>query len=255
MGARGIVSFNQRIIFIEGEDASADREIYEAAYPPGIYNVSFVPASDSATVRKTAERVNALLTTSMGFQQYFSIVDGDIERPEDDPTNGQRLFRLPVYHVENFLLDENEIFEATRALLGAKCPYSSVATVSEALKKLVLSDSHLKPYARALFDAQLAKISKELQDAVFKRKEEDIRQVALPGFSEIEAQAKQKLEIAIADGTWHAKCKGRALLKAYCGELQLAYELFRNLLISRIKTPPQALADIMNQILNHSKFR
>jgi hypothetical protein len=34
MGSRGIVSFNQRIVFIEGEDSSADREIYEAAYPP-----------------------------------------------------------------------------------------------------------------------------------------------------------------------------------------------------------------------------
>ncbi len=46
MGSRGIVSFNQRIVFIEGEDASADREIYEAAYPPSKYNISFVPAGN-----------------------------------------------------------------------------------------------------------------------------------------------------------------------------------------------------------------
>ncbi len=250
MGSRGLVSFNQRIIFIEGEDASADREIYEAAYPSGVYNISFVPASDSATVRKTAERVNALLTTSMGFQQYFSIVDGDIERPEADPTSGERLFRLPVYHVENFLLDEKEIFEATRILLGMKCPYTSVVDVSLALKRLVLSDPHLKPYTKALFDAQLAKLAKNLQDAVFKRKEEHIRQVVFPGFSEIEAQAKQTLELALADGTWREKCKGRDLLKAYCRELELKYEQFRNLLISRMKVPPQALAEIMNRILN-----
>lgn len=251
MGSRGLVSFNQRIIFIEGEDASADREIYEAAYPPGAYNLSFVPASNSATVRKTAERVNSLLTTSMGFQQYFSIVDGDIERPESDPTSGQRLFRLPVYHVENFLLNENEIFEATRVLLSNKCPYSSSADVNKALKRLVLLDSHLKPYTKALFDAQLAKIAKELQDAVFKRKEEDIRQVKLPGFTEIEAQAKQKLESAIADDTWRDKCKGRDLLKAYCTELELKYEQFRNLLINRMNTPPHALAEIMNRILSY----
>lgn len=251
MGSRGLVSFNQRIIFIEGEDASADREIYEAAYPPGEYNLSFVPASNSATVRKTAERVNELLTASMGFQQYFSIVDGDIQRPESDPTSGQRLFRLPVYHVENFLLNEDEIFEATRVLLGNKCPHSSIADVNKALKRLVLLDSHLKPYTKALFDAQLAKLAKELQDAVFKRKEEDIRQVTLPGFPEIEAQAKQKLESAIADDTWRDKCKGRDLLKAYCTEFELKYEQFRNLLISRMNTPPHALAEIMNRILSY----
>jgi predicted ATPase len=67
MGSRGLVSFNQRIVFIEGENASADRAIYEAFYPPSHYNISFVPAGDSSTVRKTAERVNALLTASIGF--------------------------------------------------------------------------------------------------------------------------------------------------------------------------------------------
>jgi predicted ATPase len=150
MGARGIVSFNQRIVFIEGEDASFDREIYEAAYPPGKYNVSFVPAGNSATVRKTAEQVNALLTASIGFQQYFSIVDGDIERFESDPTKGKRLFRLPVYHAENLLIDENEILEATLSMMGSKCPYTTPGDVKKDLEKLVFSDVHLKPYAKVL---------------------------------------------------------------------------------------------------------
>ena len=251
MGSRGLVSFNQRIIFIEGEDASADREIYEAAYPPGLYNISFVPASDSATVRKTAERVNELLTTSMGFQQYFSIVDGDIERPEADPTNGQRLFRLPVYHVENFLLNDNEILEATRALLGKKCPYNSEADISECLKKLLLSDSHLKPYTKALLDAQVAKLAKDIKDAVFQGKVEDIKQIELPDFVKTEVQAKHKLESAIANNTWHEQCKGRDLLKAYCREHGFRYEQFRNLLIDKMKTPPQALDEIMNRILSY----
>ena len=70
-----MVSFNQRVVFIEGEDTSADREVYERLYPASVHNVSFVPAGDSATVRKTAERVNQLLTMSSGFQQFYSIVD------------------------------------------------------------------------------------------------------------------------------------------------------------------------------------
>ena len=249
MGARGIVSFNQRIVFIEGEDASADREIYEVAYPPGKYNISFVPAGNSATVRKTAEQVNALLTTSMGFQQYFSIVDGDIERVESDPTKGRRLFRLPVYHVENLLLNDKEILEVTRSMKGSKCHYNTADDVSKDLQKLVLSEAHLKPYARALLDARIAKAAKEAYDAVFQNRANSTVQSARVEFSDIEAEARAILKSTLENDTWRAKCKGRNLLKAYCGQHGLKYEHFRNLLIDRIKTPPKALADIMGHIL------
>src|SRR5690606_22169164 len=86
MGSRGLISFNQRIVFIEGESASADREVYEAFFPPSEHNISFVPAGNSATVRKTAERVNALLTSAISFQQYYCIIDHDIDRGEADPS-------------------------------------------------------------------------------------------------------------------------------------------------------------------------
>lgn len=246
MGSRGIVSFNQRVVFIEGEDASVDREIYEAAYPPSKYNISFVPAGNSATVRKTAEQVNVLLTTSIGFQQYFSIVDRDIERSEPDPTQGKRLFQLPVYHVENLLLNENEILEVTRSMKSTSCPYTSTGEVEGSLKQLMLSDAHLNAYAGALLDARIARVARDAHDAVCKKKA-----VTLPRleFDEVKVEAKKILESALADNTWRAKCKGRELLKAYCGKHGLKYEHFRNLLISRIKTPPVALIPIMDQIL------
>jgi predicted ATPase len=249
MGSRGLVSFNQRIIFIEGEEASADREIYEKLYPPGTFNVSFVPTGGSSTVQKTAERVNELLAISTGFQQYFSIVDGDIERAEPNPTKGRRLFKLPIYHVENFLVDENQILECTRTLLLSKCPYRSADEIGSELKNLLLLDQHLKPYTRALLDAKLAKLAKKIEDAVFKGKGEEIKQAAIPQFIDVEAEAKELLKLAIADDSWRVKCKGRDLLKAYCCQLGVKYEHFRNLLIDRMKTPPKPLADIMAEIL------
>ncbi len=250
MGSRGIISFNQRIIFIEGEYASADRGIYEAMYPPATYNVSFVPAGDSSMVRKTAEQVNALLTTSTGFQQYFSIIDGDIKRFEDDPTGGSRLFRLPVYHVENFLINEREILEVTQAMMGAKCPYSKEDEEREELKKLLLSETHLKAYAKAILDARIAEKAKEAYDNVFKVGKHISLTAEKIEYSVMEKEAKKVLEDAIKDDTWRAKCKGRDLLKAYCGNLGIKYEHFRNLLIERITTPPKGLAEIMEKILS-----
>jgi hypothetical protein len=200
-------------------------------------------------VRKTAEQVNTLLTTSIGFQQYFSIVDGDIERFESDPTEGSRLFRLPVYHVESLLLKESEILEVTRSMMGPKCPYAQVNDVTNDLQRLVLSETHLKSYTKSLLDARLAKIAKESYDAVYKRRTPPLSQLKIPEYSEIEEEARKMLESALADDTWRSKCKGRDLLRAYCSQHGIKYEHFRNVLINRIKTPPPELADIMGKIL------
>ncbi len=251
MGSKGIVSFNQRIIFIEGEDSSADLQIYDAAYPPAEYNISFVPVGNSTIVRKTAERVNMLLTASVGFQQYFSIVDGDItERFEPDPTGGKRLFHLPVYHVENLLIDEYEIFEVTRQMLGPGCSYKTAEEVKAVLRDLVLSSTHLMAYTKALLDARKAKGAKEAYDALFQgRDPSEIPPVRIE-FSDVSDEARSILQSALDNNTWQAKCKGRDLLKAYCSKNGLKYEHFRNLLISRIKTPPRPLAEIMDKILD-----
>ena len=188
----------------------------------------------------------ALLAESTGFQEYFSIVDRDIERFDPDPTEGKRLFYLPVYHVENLLLNEDEIFEVTHSIMLSKCPYTTAEEVSSDLQELVLSEKHLKPYAKALFDARLAKIAKDAYDAVYKRQTVPH---TIPKFSEIEEEAKVVLKSAIANGIWRSECKGRDLLNAYCGKHSIRYEHFRNLLIDRIKTPPNELADIMSNIL------
>jgi hypothetical protein len=249
MGARGLVSINQRIIFIEGDDASADRAIYEACYPPGQYQVTFIPAGNSATVRKTAERVNSLLTMATGYQQFYSIVDRDIDRAEADPTNGTRLFRLPFYHIENVLLEENAILSTTMMMLGRKCPYQNPTQVADTLKQLVLDDSHLHSYSRAILDARLASCAKAAYDSVYQRSRIAQETGKIPTFEECQQEARTHLQSALLNDRWKAEAKGRDLIRAYCHRLGINYEHFRNSLIACLAKPPSGLAEIMNQIL------
>lgn len=248
MGSRGLVSFNQRIIFIEGNESSADREIYERFYPPGTFNVSFVPVGNSATVRKTAERVNQLLTSSIEFQEYYSIVDADIERATQGQV-GDRLFQLPVYHVENFLLDEALILEVTKIILASSCPYNTPKEIEQELKDIVLQDNHINPFTAALYDVRLANLAQDARDAVYKKSPQP---TIIPSFEQIRKEAKAILEQAVKDGTWQSKCKGREVLKVYCHKHSLKYQHFRNCLIAKMTQPPQGLAEIMNVILNGS---
>lgn len=249
MGSRGIISINQRIIFIEGQEASSDREIFEALYPPSEYNVSFIPAGNSLIVRNISEKVNHLLTTATGFQNYFSIIDGDVERLTDDPTEGKRLFRLPVYHVENFLLDETIILQASQSILGSKCPFSKQEEITSELKELLLSDAHLKPYTKALLDARISNLAKCAYDSVYENTENPCAIQKIPSFAEMEDITREKLKKHIESDVWRSKCKGRELLRAYCGKHNMKYEHFKNVMISLMKSPPEGLSIIMNKIL------
>ncbi len=249
MGSRGLISFNQRIIFIEGEESSTDRYIYEHFYPPGKYNVSFVPAGNSATVRKTAEQVNCLLSSNIGFQDYYSIIDGDIERSIDPPPDG-RLFKLNVYHIENFLLDEQVIYDVTKVLMADKMPYDNADQVKAKLCELILSENHLNPFTKAILDARIAKIAKKAWDSVYKGSVNEIEEFERPDFNLVKKDSKKLMEKSIKDGTWKSKCKGRALIRAFCSQHNIRYEHFKNLLVSRIKEPPDDFRNIMNEILN-----
>lgn len=249
LGSKGIISLNQKVIFIEGTEASVDRLIYESLYPPIEYNVNFVPVGNAVFLRSITERINNLLTTSTSFQQYFSIIDGDIERLTS--TSSKRLFQLPVYHIENFLLDEDLILETTKDVLGLNCPYSSSNEVLSDLKILLHEDSHLNRFTKALLDNQIMLIAKDAYNAVFKNEKNQIISPR-PDFFEVKEEAKKILRTAILNNTWKNKCKGRDLIKAYCGKHGIKYEHFRNILISKIKKPPEGLKDIMDLILNDS---
>jgi predicted ATPase len=249
MGTNGMVSFNKKVVFIEGMESSADRYVYEALYPPAQYNVSFIPAGDSGMNTRVSERVNLLLSSAGTFQEFYCIVDGDIARP--DPPEVGRLFRLPVYHVENFLLRPELILGAMREFFLENNPYSAEQDVISELHELMLTDSHLKPFASAVFNAAVAAKANEARDMVFRRDHGNLSNLSIPEFSVVEHEARAKLESAIADGTWASVCKGRDLLKALCGKHGIKYEHFRNSLISKLEDRPPELDQIFNSIIGN----
>lgn len=244
-GATGLLSINQKIIFIEGEHTSSDIEIYEKFYPPTEFGVSFIPAKTSTVVTQIANRVNLLLSESPGFQDYYCIVDGDTEVSNLDMGNCDRLFRLPVYHVENLLIQPKLVYEVTNSLLRTKSPHKSVESVQQKLQELVRSSHHVDALTRAFLNARFRQIAKDAEDAIFAQKTFTIPQTI---YSEVQEEVRLSLEESLANGTWIAKCKGRELLKAYCKEHQIKYESFRNLLIDRLSEPPSQLTAIMDKI-------
>jgi len=134
-------------------------------------------------------------------------------------------------------------------LLGNKCVYTTKQDLDSELKRLVLEDTHLKPYTRAILDARVAKAAKDAYDVIFQTKSTDTIQPLNLDFTSIQVEARATLEKSINEDTWRSKCKGRDLLRAFCTSHGITYDHFRNVLISNLLEPPKALADIINEIL------
>lgn len=249
MGSKGFVSLNRKVIFIEGEYSSTDIQLFEKLYPNNIYNITFIPSGNSTTVTNISEKVNYLLQNGTTFQQYYCIIDGDIER-EGDTSIYSNIYKLPVYHIENFLVNEKDIFELTKAMLGNECEYSIEDEVLEDLKKIALSDEHLLPFTKALMDARVYNITKQATDLIYCNNFEQLKQLKPIDFTDIKSEAYIVIENSIKDGNWKSVCKGRDLLKGYCRINGLKYEQFRNLLIERMKIVPDGLKVIMENILS-----
>jgi len=188
------------------------------------------------------------LLSSVGtFQEFYSIIDADIERLVTPEVTG-RLFKLPVYHVENFLLDTNIIFQLAKNLLLDKCPYKHVEDIEEKLINLLKDDHHLLPFTRAVFDAAVANKAKEAWDFVYKKDSTGLTSLSFPIFDEMKKQAILRIDESIVNGSWKTTCKGRDLLKAFCSLHGFNYEQFRNLIISKLESPPRELQNIINQM-------
>jgi hypothetical protein len=131
-------------------------------------------------------------------------------------------------------------------MLGTQTPFQSTTDVETALRRIVVSDGHVKPYAKALHDARVASVAKAAWDAVFRR---ETFTATVTAFEQTEADARVILADALRENTWRARCKGREVLRCFCGELGLNYVHTRNVIVSKLRTVPPELAAIMQQIL------
>ncbi|CAG5082023.1 AAA family ATPase [Parvicella tangerina] len=253
MGSKGFVSLNRKIVFIEGETSSIDIEIFEKFYPPNEFEISFIPAGDSSTVRNVADKVNKLLTTSIGYESFYSIIDGDYSRLSDDPTNGERLFQLSAYHIENVLLDIVIINQVLKDLKGSAYLLSSPHELEEKLKELVLCESHINTYAKAALDFEIARLNKEFQDKIFSSQSgvQIDYSVIKPSFDTIKEKVTEELKVSLMNDTWKRKCKGRDLLKALSNDQKIRYQDLKNLILAKMNksNPPAELKLIMDKII------
>lgn len=106
----GIISLGKKIVLIEGEQSSLDKQVYGSLLANKFPGLVLVPSGGKHTIQSFAAVHEAVLSRSIWGVEFFMLCDGDssgtLLSTETVPTEGR--FRvLPRYHIENFFLDEN----------------------------------------------------------------------------------------------------------------------------------------------------
>lgn len=107
----GIVALGKRIVLIEGEESSLDKQTYGSIIGEQMADLVLVPSGGKHLIESFDKVYEAVLDRTLWGVEFFMVCDGDSSPPASDAAekaqSGGRLRRLSKYHLENYFLDED----------------------------------------------------------------------------------------------------------------------------------------------------
>jgi hypothetical protein len=106
----GVISLGQRLVLIEGERNSLDKQTYGSIVGSDYPELILVPAGGRDALEAFAGALETVLSRTIWGVDFFVLCDGDASvnpaKMQELETKSQgRLRRLPRYHIENYFLD------------------------------------------------------------------------------------------------------------------------------------------------------
>jgi predicted ATP-binding protein involved in virulence len=121
----GVIALGRRIVLIEGERTSLDKQLYGSILGDSINKLVLVPVGGQETLATLARSLDAVLSKTLWGVDFFMLCDGDTTAgvrgsgTDLEAKSGGRLRLLPRYHVENYFLDETVLSECFQDQVGA----------------------------------------------------------------------------------------------------------------------------------------
>lgn len=148
----GIISLGKKLLLIEGEESSLDKQTYGAILKNEFPELVLVPVGGRSAIRAFDEIKSAVLDRTIWGVEFFMLCDRDAEYAMGskslDSRISTRLRRLPRYHLENYFLDPPTLSAVFQEMEGGSDSWLKSATaVEEVLHSLAES---VVPYGVAL---------------------------------------------------------------------------------------------------------
>jgi AAA15 family ATPase/GTPase len=116
LGTKSILTLGEKIVFLEGV-VDNDKFIFDTWFDNLKNSIVFVSSGSVNNINKITEKNLSLLEESTKFNYFYCIRDGDFAikgQKQNELSPKQRLFQLERYHIENYLLDEELIYDIVR---------------------------------------------------------------------------------------------------------------------------------------------
>jgi hypothetical protein len=122
-GFGGYVGMAHRIVFLEGDSASTDRQAFSQLFPTVGDEIRFVPLNSADNILRINRAALAILGETVGHTEFLLVRDRDYLTPEEvtayTGTAGGRLFVLARHEIENYLLDFDALSEVLNDATGS----------------------------------------------------------------------------------------------------------------------------------------
>lgn len=236
----GIISLGKRLVLIEGNQASLDKQTYGAILRNEFPELVLVPAGGKSTIKSFEEVRESVLNQTIWGVEFFMLCDRDAEYEIGERSIGaslsDRLKVLPRYHLENYFLDEFvlaavfkddppdswlrdpiKIQEVLESLGRDAIPYAIALKVASAVRESIGNISIMpkgidqNTSVEQLIESLRAK-SKEETDRIQSRLNID----SLGTIAEMEHQ--RLIDAFGSDGkSWKSEIPGRLILNRFAG--------------------------------------
>lgn len=255
----GVISLGKKLVLIEGEESSLDKQTYGAILQGAYPEFVLVPIGGKDSLRSFDDiRENILKKTIWGVE-FHLLCDRDavnILGPNQMATVVQKNIKLlPRYHIENYFLDEVVLARAFSTLEPTDSPLRDPGTIKNRLLEIAAS---VIPYAVSLNVAatireKIGNVSlmpkgvssacgaDELATKILERVEAEGSRVAAgldsKNIEALVASEHARLSSAVAadDPVWRADLPGRVILNRFAASA--------NLQVGRLKQLYLASAD------------
>jgi hypothetical protein len=237
----GIVALGKKIVLVEGQHGSLDKQTYGAILRGRFPDLVLVPSGGKGFIQTFGSLNELVLQKTIWGVNFFMLCDGDAVPPGRDVTSLNEASRgrmqvLQRYHLENYFLEAEvitRVFDVLETDASDRAWLRDATAVDDRLKSIARENLS---YAAALIVAAHfreragnvdlmprgchGKTTEELI-VLFDERAQGERQrltdaLSATELAEFTRATMTELEQSLSDGTWKAKVPGRQVLQIFC---------------------------------------
>ncbi len=267
----GIVALGKKIVLIEGQNSSLDKQTYGSLLQAKFPALVLVPTGGKESVQAFGTAISNVLEKTLWGIEFFMLCDGDtapsgLEQSEIEMRSKGRLRVLPRYHLENYFLDEHvlarsfnemeredsalrdptRIRETLRELARPLISYTVALQISRQFRLAVGNVDIMPKSCHALTSDDLQKL---LMASVGGEKERVIKGLDEGAIASAIKKAHLELEgfIERDDDRWKTKIPGKTLLAQFASKANIALPRLKTLyLLHAQHQKPNPFQDVID---------